>query len=264
MSLVLSTLLLLPTIVPIEPGASPCTNEVADLVQVLGPRSAETDVPLNTSLWISVTGDPAQLTLALHDDAQVAVPLQVEVLYTRGGAAAVRARPEADLRPLARYSVEWRLGELSGGYLFDTGSTRDTAPPPAPRILAVTGYDARRCDAGVELGVRIDSPDPRLLYEGSANGAVVGLSRELALVLHVVEPQLDVVGAVVAVDLAGNRSNSVGYQTTTPSRSDAAGCSTTGGGDTALLLVCLAVALALPTRPRTARATRARTATPVQ
>jgi hypothetical protein len=64
-------------------------------------------------------------------------------------------------------------------------------------------------------------------------------------VIHVGQPALDVVGAVVAIDLAGNRSGAAGYQTTTPSLDEAAGCSTTRGGDTSVMLVWLAVAMVL-------------------
>lgn len=245
MTLLLSALLLLPTIrAPFEPPVSSCTTVIPDPVVVLGPRSAETDVPLNTSLWLSLRGDPAKLTVALFDAAQLEVPLQVEVLYQRDGFAAVRARPAADLKPRARYSVEWRLGESSGGHLFDTGSVRDDEAPSAPRIESSAGYDARSCGAGVELGIQLLPADEDLLYEGSANGVVAGLERDLALVIHVGQPELDVVGAVVAMDLAGNRSTGAAYQTTTPSLDEVAGCSTTSGGDTSIVLVWLAAALA--------------------
>ena len=248
MSLVLSALLLLPTVqAPFEPPVNSCTTDLPDPVVVLGPRSAEADVPLNTSLWLSLRGDPAKLSVALYDDAQLAVPLQVEVLYTRDGFGAVRARPQGDLRPRARYSLEWRLGEASGGHLFDTGAVRDDDAPDAPRIQSIQGHDARSCGANIELGLRILPPDrdPDLLYEGTANGAVAGLSRELELVIHVGQPALDVVGAVVAIDLAGNRSGAAAYQTTTPSLDVVAGCSTTRGGDTSVVLVWLAVGMVL-------------------
>lgn len=245
MPLLLPALLLLPTVVaPFPaPSVSSCTTVIPDPVVVLGPRSAETDVPLNTSLWLSLRGDPAKLTVALFDAAQLEVPLQVEVLYARDGFAAVRARPLADLRPRARYSVEWRLGEANGGHLFDTSAVRDDEAPDAPKIQFVAGYDARTCGADVELGVLILPPDVGVMHEGSANGAVAGLNRDLELVLHVGELGLDVVGAVVAIDLAGNRSSSAGYQTTTPPIDEVAGCSTTRGGDTSVMLVWLLVAI---------------------
>lgn len=244
MPLLLPVLLLLPASPAYyPPEVSSCTTDIPAPLVVLGPRSAETDVPLNTSLWLSLRGDPTKLVVALYDDAQLAIPLQVEVLYTRGGFAAVRARPERDLRPRSRYTLEWRLGEANGGHLFDTGAMRDDQAPDVPRVQSAAGYDASFCGAGVELGVLIFPPDLGVMHEGSVNGAVAGLNRDLELVLHVGEPGLDVVGAVVAMDLAGNRSSSAGYQTTTPSIDEVVGCSTTRGGDTSVMLVWLAVAL---------------------
>ena len=126
--------------------------------------------------------------------------------------------------------------------LFGAGAASAQTPPPAAAPVA---------EAALQ-GVLIFTPDLGVMHEGSVNGAVAGLNRDLELVLHVGEPGLDVVGAVVAIDLAGNRSSSAGYQTTTPTLEEVSGCSTTRGGDTSVVLAWLVVALVVRARVRRA------------
>lgn len=230
---------------PLPPAISSCTSGQVDPVVVLGPRSGESDAPLNTSLWLSVLdANPRDLVVRLFDDAQLEIPLRIELLYQLDRRATVRAVPERELAPQRRYSLEWRLGESSGGHVFDTGRFRDDNAPEPPKFYSVGGSDARTCGGSFEIGIKLreSSELADLLHEGTTNGAVAGFTRGLDLVLHVGAPDLEVVGGVIAVDLAGNRSASKGYSSTTPTiLDDTSGCSTAQGADTSVVLAWLVV-----------------------
>lgn len=233
--------------VPLPPAISSCTSGQIDPVVVLGPRSGEADVPLNTSLWLSVLdANPRDLVVRLFDDAQLEIPLQLELLHQLERRATVRAVLQRELAPERRYSLEWRLGESSGGHVFDTGRFRDDNAPEPPRLDYVQGSDARTCGGSFEIGVKLleSRERPDLLHEGTTNGAVAGFTRGLDLVLQVGTPDLEVVGGVIALDLAGNRSPSTGYRSTTPTiLDDTSGCSSTQGADTSVTLAWLVVVL---------------------
>lgn len=241
----MSTFALLLLSVPLPPAISSCTSGQVDPVVVLGPRIGEADVPLNTSLWLSVLdADPRDLVVHLFDDAQLEIPLQLELLHQLERRATVRAVLQRELAPERRYSLEWRLGESNGGHFFDTGRFRDDNAPEPPRLDYVQGSDARTCGGSFEVGVKLleSSELADLLHEGTTNGAVAGFTRGLDLVLQVGTPDLEVVGGVIALDLAGNRSPSKGYRSTTPTiLDDTSGCSTTQGADTSVTLAWLVV-----------------------
>ncbi len=235
------------------PPPPPCgflTTEVT----VLGPRGEETGVPLNTSLWFHLRNVPARavpLTVELRaDTATTTVPVRIETVFElerdsgeQDGVrrSALRVVPTEELRPGTRYQFTWNAANDAGQEAFTTGTTRDDQAPDAPASVRVgTSNERPGCTATLALTVRHDG-DPGLLYLPTVGGAPRGLARGDAVEALIGEASTPVVGGLVAIDLAGNRSADGAQFSGTTQDACASGvcervdrsssCATTGGGD---------------------------------
>jgi hypothetical protein len=260
-------------LVPIAP---PCSGVNWHSVDVFGPGPGESGVPLNASAWLRVRlNRDSTIEVSLRDGlTDEIIATRRETLYEWAHPAdfselrevGLRVIPEADLKPNHRYFVDWNVDGATGGHSFETGDARDETPPDPPVIKEVQALaSVPTCVA--TFGVRV-TPEllPDLLYLPLVQGEPAGLGRAGAVDVVVGQQQTQVVGGLLAMDLAGNRSaTSAAFSGTTPtaivtcsagcSRSSGGGgvfsCASTGArGDLAVALLIIGAAASRARRPR--------------
>lgn len=261
--------LLIPADQALAPSPPGCGQVAAARLQVLGPSGSESAVPLNTSVWIQIAGAGTSTVFDLEvrrfsDSATVGFHLEtlydVQVPDPDSGVTimdlGVRVVLDSELDARARYTVAWSYEGTSGGHAFETGGARDDEAPPTPRLRIVTPQRGGRCAAAVGLRVFPDEVAVDL-HSTVIDGQLRGLGRP-EIPLLVGRPDAPVTFALIALDLAGNRSAPAApFRGTTPPLdaltpgrpSEPGGCGVTRGSDATTLAV-LALGLALAARRR--------------
>jgi len=190
-------------------------------VLVLGPGPGESNVPLDTRVWVRLTGAPPdQLRVTLSElDGTGVLEGESRVLYSvvdPHGATPIEAGLEILFRdllaPNSRYSLTWSAttsrGLITGGHVFVTGLTRDDEPPGEPLTTRADAVSSPvDCDSAIGLDLTLGGFDTESnLHLAELDGVVRGLGRGTHLFAYVGAPMATAVGAVTAIDLAGNRS----------------------------------------------------------
>jgi len=239
-------------------GPPPCTG-VTPRVDVLGPGPSESNVPLNTRIWMRAEGLSAehiqvQLREAPGDAPLVAGNTDLYVVRdpfaSRVLESGVEGRLPQLLKPNTMYLLEWSAPRngLSGGHVFITGATVDDTPPlPAVAAGAAQGTTAIDCDAAIGLQIDVGGFDAEsLLHVASIDGAGRGIGRGTQLFAFVGAPGVMAVGEIDTFDLAGNRAaDALTFAGTTTSRpfepAQPTGCSTSGAPGLAAIALLQAV-----------------------
>jgi len=249
--------LLLPLIIaaPEAIAIDPCHAISGESVIAQGPGPSETNVPLNTSLWLTLLDAPAStLDVTLTDTASnTPVAVHQEILFHSAFETALRVHVDQLLLPSREYSVAWAVSDTgrSGGFNFRTGTARDDIAPAPPTVDNVEGAFARlRCyeSYGLSIRVRSSSESADLIHLVSEGAVLRGLGRGETLKLIHGAADAHVTASLVAMDLAGNRSRtSAAVEGDTPESGattqggDSGGCSTAPPSSLMLFAVSLAL-----------------------
>jgi hypothetical protein len=162
-------------------------------------------IPLNASFWVRAYQE-AELTLYTGGSSIAVDRIELDLTATRG--KLIELRPRELLQPDTTYVLRVMPGDFDA--LFRTGTELDTLPPATPRVTRNAPI-TNAFEICQTAGVIVEVEDPRMpvihLLEAPEDGSLFeayAQSHALAIPSAANTP---IRFRVVAIDVAGNRSN---------------------------------------------------------
>jgi hypothetical protein len=201
------------------PAPPQCPWQFSDYPQAILPYGST--IPRNASFWIREYGSAYDLTVVDKSTSSSIAVDEIAIQLTSTLGRFIELRPRALLKANTEYELQFGVQGLAGS--VTTTSTTDEAAPAIPTVTAARAINSpyEVCEtAGLVIDVAdpgepvihlITAPDGSL-YELGSNFAGLNPNRVVPT-----EPNASIDFQVIAMDLAGNRSDA------TPSSSAMAG-----------------------------------------